>query len=598
MSLDGTRQVTRLQGKGIMMKKLCLVMAVIVGGFGLALLAGALALASPSAMPVSAQGQHCVFDDIEVESTLNISDTLPGSKASREVYFANPGPGVITLTVTITNVNGDGTCHFSGAAAFGQDTYQYYAISGDTPVVVLTYPVRSDDLSQSIVMTSSENITGTMGMQPYQRRVLTFTRDVEPPIANNLNITREAIFEHLYPIGTRLYYTDTVGHIEAFWLNGESVDEGAGLWKTSFSSANLGHGLISPGEQKTQVWSAEYLLRNLPPAGTLTATSYDYLGNSKVATFTYQPDGAPPTSTVKAADKAADGEVYGGGPFDLAASWDDGEGCGVKSIDLYYRVNGGDWLFSTEPPTDTLSFTPPTVSLSLPITYEFFSQAVDHLGNLEAQRDTPDTVVVVRPVHIYLPLVVRNYMPFVNGSFEAGWSGWEVAQAGLPVSLAQTIQEQDGRTPAPIADGAYAVLLGDPSYTCREVPQGYAAVEQTFSVPQNATLTFKYIIWTQDASPSEKYDRFEVYIDGMYIDGTLVYFDGNQVNQGLGCDKWWRVPGAENPRGGATTGWATGQVNLSSYTGNITVSFRNYSRYDSYYNTYTYIDDVRIEPAN
>lgn len=194
---------------------------------------------------------------------------------------------------------------------------------------------------------------------------------------------------------------------------------------------------------------------------------------------------------------------------------------------------------------------------------------------------------------IYLPLVLRDYAPFTNGSFEAGLSAWRVVESPLPVAIVSSVEERpSGSTPP--ADGSKILLLGDTGYTCGDVPLGHAAAEQTFTVPQDATaLTFKYIMWSQDASIKEKYDRFEV-----YLNSDLKFFDGNQVKQGLSCGRWWRVPGPDNPRGGQTNGWATGEIDLSAYIGqNITLSFRNYSRFDNWYNTYTYIDDVRIETS-
>jgi len=195
----------------------------------------------------------------------------------------------------------------------------------------------------------------------------------------------------------------------------------------------------------------------------------------------------------------------------------------------------------------------------------------------------------IMPRRVMLPLVLRNYAPFTNGSFEAGLAGWQKAESPLPVSVVSSIQGQPSDPTKPVGDNA--ILLGNTSYGCANVPIGHAAVEQTFTVPEDATaLTFKYIIWSQDASTSEKYDRFEV-----YINNTVVFSDGNKINTGLACDKWQRVPGPDNPRDVAS-GWATATIDLGPYRDqNITLSFRNYSRYDNYYNTYTYVDDVRVE---
>ncbi|HDD25087.1 MAG TPA: hypothetical protein ENF52_06595 [Chloroflexi bacterium] len=179
----------------------------------------------------------------------------------------------------------------------------------------------------------------------------------------------------------------------------------------------------------------------------------------------------------------------------------------------------------------------------------------------------------------------------INGSFEDGnLSGWQKKESPLPVELQDSVQEQSGGTTPP-ADGNHVVLLGDTDYSCNGVPLGYAAIEQVFHVPSGPSqLTFKYIIWSQDASIKGTYDRFEV-----YVNGELKFYDGNMVND-LSCSQWWRVPSSDNPRGGQTTGWATGEVDLSAYAGqNVTISFRNYSRYDHWYNTYTYIDRITIE---
>jgi bacillopeptidase F (M6 metalloprotease family) len=113
----------------------------------------------------------------------------------------------------------------------------------------------------------------------------------------------------------------------------------------------------------------------------------------------------------------------------------------------------------------------------------------------------------------------------------------------------------------------------------------------TLPLKSNVLLEFKYIIYSQDASTGDQYDRFEV-----YVNDQLVFHDGNQVNSGLDCDVWWRVPSPQNPgNNGEVSGWATGTVNLSAYAGQtVRLSFRNYSRFDGWYNTYTYLDDVAI----
>jgi bacillopeptidase F (M6 metalloprotease family) len=74
----------------------------------------------------------------------------------------------------------------------------------------------------------------------------------------------------------------------------------------------------------------------------------------------------------------------------------------------------------------------------------------------------------------------------------------------------------------------------------------------------------------------------------------MLFEDNNRVNP-IGCSNWRRVPGIENVRDGEIDGWATGSVDLTPYAGmNITLSFRNYNRFDNWYNTYTYLDNIQL----
>jgi hypothetical protein len=101
-------------------------------------------------------------------------------------------------------------------------------------------------------------------------------------------------------------------------------------------------------------------------------------------------------------------------------------------------------------------------------------------------------------------------------------------------------------------------------------------------------LYFDYVMYTQDGSAfAGTYDRFEVYaITGSSED--LIYSDGRDEPD-LKCNEWYRIP---------ATGWKQGRVDLSSGSDYrdkmVTFSFRNYNRFDRYYNTFTYLDNVRI----
>jgi len=372
---------------------------------------------APAPAPVQAGdiNLRCDFLSITVTAaglgvTPGISDTLPGSSADRVVYFANHQTGTITLTVVLTDLHpGGDPCYLWAAPAWGTTSIREYTATTTAPTAVVTYSVAPHQTSATIVLTSSQYITGSLSAVVSQGRILTFTRDVTGPVVSALGITTTLTgASHLWPVSTTLYYTHTGGPAEAFWLNGESQDDGAGLQQTSFAPVTLCVSFSPPGPEFGQRWSAIYWLCGLPDPGVLTATSYDYVGNFTPVVFEYTIDKDPPSSTVTTTVQVS----YGKAPIPLQWSAED-RGSGVKEVKIYARW-GPSWgtpITTTSMPSGTFSFIPPTVYLTGPITYEFASAAVDRLGNTELPPQEADARVVVHPVRLYLPLVVRNYPP-------------------------------------------------------------------------------------------------------------------------------------------------------------------------------------------
>jgi len=201
-----------------------------------------------------------------------------------------------------------------------------------------------------------------------------------------------------------------------------------------------------------------------------------------------------------------------------------------------------------------------------------------------------------------LPLVNQNYQPILNANFERGLNGgnpvnWTITSgggAGLPAGLISSPPSY------PVADtlvpmGNYSMQLGLQNYgdSCAYpvVPIGYAGIQQTFKVPYTlgstgVKVSFRYIIYTQDASLGVNYDWFEVHIIDGASDQTL-FRDGNKINA---VCAWQRVP---------TSGWGKGTIDLVSptdYRGkSVTISFQNWNRNDGFYNTFTYLDQVIVE---
>lgn len=204
---------------------------------------------------------------------------------------------------------------------------------------------------------------------------------------------------------------------------------------------------------------------------------------------------------------------------------------------------------------------------------------------------------------VRLPTTVYDFKVLQNGDFElgadgsgkpVGWQAISGGDEGLPYSLISknpTRPETDTNIPL----GKYSMLLGNPNYPCSAtgVPLGYAAVAQTISIPNvpdgtRLSLDFKYVIYTQDGgADSGDYDRFEVYIDDG--GGAQMVFWKGRIDEAVSCANWYRLPQA---------GWNEASIDLTQpvdYRGKeITISFQNWSRFDHWFNTFTYLDDVRL----
>ena len=204
---------------------------------------------------------------------------------------------------------------------------------------------------------------------------------------------------------------------------------------------------------------------------------------------------------------------------------------------------------------------------------------------------------------LHLPFANLNFFTLSNGGFEDGQAGWTFANNGLPVSIVadSPVNPATGTLDLSIPSGSRSALLGNIGYPCTSpgsVPIGSAEIRKTITIPNSPNkqvfLDFNYIIYSQDASTSITFDRFEVYIQdaGSPI---LRFADGNSVSAPLSCINWRRVPGPENLRDSKQDGWALGSIDLTANKGHtIVIFFRNYSRYDNYYNTYTYLDNIQL----
>ncbi|MDW7990870.1 MAG: Ig-like domain-containing protein, partial [Anaerolineae bacterium] len=487
------------------------------------------------------------------------SDAITLDQVGPTVSITRPTAGQI-LTPTASPVNVFGAAHdaTSGVAWVEVNTGTASVSATGTANWSYTWTLPLVDRQVYTLTAQARDNAGNWGPSAS----VTVTVDTVAPAAN-MPIPHRSPWVTSTVVYTWTPSSDNSG-IAGYWVN---ITNTAGYSRVFWASASV----LTFTEALTE--GERYYARVLAVDGVGNAGPWSERSTEVI------PDLSPPQVTVTAPAQIPTGT------FVVSWSADDGAGSGVAFYTVAYREDDGSWQ-TWIPMTTTTSAT--FVSGTLEHTYVFSVTATDGVGH----RGTGTATTKVAKWRAYIPLVLRNYRPFVNGSFEEGLSGWTVIQNPLPVSVVDQVAERTGGTTSP-ADGSRILLLGNPDYPCFNVPLGHAAVEQTFVVPQNAiSLTFQYIIWTQDGSPvnTYSYDLFEV-----FLNNERKFDDTNRVNTGLGCAKWWRVPGPDNPRNNATSGWARASIDLMPYRGQtVTLSFRLYSRHDQWYNTYVYIDDVRV----
>jgi uncharacterized repeat protein (TIGR01451 family) len=165
-----------------------------------------------------------------------------------------------------------------------------------------------------------------------------------------------------------------------------------------------------------------------------------------------------------------------------------------------------------------------------------------------------------------------------NGGFEYGqdeWGEWTPGGA-----LSPRISSYESKL------GSFSALLGNPALHCNDVPVDSAWVTQTVLIPNtnDAKLSFWYRIFTQDRNAA--FDRFEV-----YVNDTRVFLKAKDSGR-YGCDLEEKD---------MDLGWQLKTINLRNYFNPdeikgqlVTIRFENRNYPDHWFNTYTYLDDVKM----
>lgn len=186
-----------------------------------------------------------------------------------------------------------------------------------------------------------------------------------------------------------------------------------------------------------------------------------------------------------------------------------------------------------------------------------------------------ENTAVVR-TYIYLPLLLRYFVPpLTNGDFSDGLAGWNTS--GI---LGTAIAFDPSQASNPVA------RLGNPDYACWDgVPIGYAAIRQHFSAPpapqgKSVHLVFRYRIYTNDRNIglTDEYDTFDVIVNGV--------LHRRYANQ----DEFDRCNVEPYD-----LGWRAADIDLGAGGILVDLSLEVHNRSDSFYNTYVFVDDVRVE---
>jgi hypothetical protein len=255
--------------------------------------------------------------------------------------------------------------------------------------------------------------------------------------------------------------------------------------------------------------------------------------------------------------------------FDVTWSGFDGTaGSGLASFDVQVRDgrNGAwqDWLVQTQ--LRSAQF-----DAQRGHTYYFRAFARDQAGN--RQTSASATKVLVQPV--------------LNGGFDTGnLSDW---------SFSGELQLAVVPTAGPNNTSVLATRLGTEDYgpslqVPGLVPVGSATIKQQVTIPeasqvQSPCLRFWYRVQTYDVIYSERLGRVVDTLDVTLSDGegkelALLLRAGNPTNNfGELYD----------------TGWQFASIDLKPFAGQtVYLAFANWNRHDNLLNTWSFVDDIRI----
>ncbi len=306
---------------------------------------------------------------------------------------------------------------------------------------------------------------------------------------------------------------------------------------------------------------------------TFSYYSVDRVGNIEdVQTGSVRIDREPPTSHAYADSYSQ--------TTSFVVYWDGSDDCSeIATFDVQYKVGAigvwQDWVLGVDPSQTSKLFTGGVPGR----TYYFRCRATDRAGNVEPYPDVADAYVSVE--------VLQNgdFEHMLGSEWEQRWIPGEPGQAGQCPPLRSIV-------PASGGGNTHAAVLGCPDEDGLEegeVPFGTSRICQTLNMPRHEdwpapVLTFRYHIITYDVLWSQRYgrfyDSFNVGVGPPGIEPTYVFTDGNKT-QDYGTRR--------------DLDWLEGAVDLRPYAGQaVRICLANVTRVDTLFNTWTFVDDVRL----
>jgi hypothetical protein len=420
----------------------------------------------------------------------------------------------------------------------------------------------STDVDNSAQVTVRDNLLENQTVMTYPFVL----DDIPPSTPTNLIITTP-------PVTPSYYNTQSLG---LSWDASTDNVDGSGLMGY-YLRANSSPTSFYPPTTTSATW-------NTGADGTFTfhLEARDNVANTSLtSTEMITVDTIAPVSVVTA---TADGRERR-----ILVEWgadDPAPGTGAVRYDVQYSVTEtGPWQPWLTGTTDTSAFFGPNqpIPVEFDTLYCYQVRAVDYVGNL---GDWTQTCATLGFRQYFLPALLGesdiSIPAAVFDGFETGaFVGWKTSGVLPSQIVSHPVPPVDGTPPN---GGTYAARLGSPNYGCENVPVGRATIQAYASVPVSGTpfLRFDYRVLSYDtvqANSGEWWDRLEVRVN----DEVLARY-GDPDPGGLNCTDLY------------DSDWDQAEFDLSAYAGQtVVLTFFNENHFDKFYNTYSYLDNIRIE---